>query len=132
MFHIYSHVSRRQSRWHPFGCPQCMRRPGVEEPLSGVAFYHVPGAGPWQHPGCELHMEGNLSCAPGIVVRVIVMFHLQGFLVCMWAQLVARGNPYGAGAAPLRGDLASLGSLGHDCNCCFLTWRPRGAPFLDR
>lgn len=55
----------------------------MEEPLLGVRLYHFPGPGPWQHLGCEFDMEGGLSCAPGIVVHVIVMFHLQGFLVCM-------------------------------------------------
>lgn len=46
-------------------------------------------------------MDGGLSCAPGIVVHVTVMFHLQAFLACMWVQLVASGNRYRSGAAPV-------------------------------
>lgn len=28
-----------------------------------------------QHLQCEFYVDGGLSCAPGIVVHVIVMFH---------------------------------------------------------
>lgn len=58
----------------------------------GNCLYHCPGLALGQHLQCEFYVDAVLSCAPGIVGHVIVMFHLQAFLVCIDHSLRHKGT----------------------------------------
>ena len=82
-----SHYSRvitdRRSVGTHLAVPNLSRGLVWKSPFLAVWLCHFPDLGLWRYLGCEFGVDLGLSpCAPGVVAHVIVMFHLQAFLVC--------------------------------------------------
>lgn len=84
MFHIIHVLSLTAVRLAPIWLSQISVRGLVwKSPFLAVWLCHFPDLGLWRYLGCEFGVDLGLSpCAPGVVAHVIVMFHLQAFLVC--------------------------------------------------